>query len=318
MTVVASHELIETVTDPDVGLATVNGPPLTWYNNTYGEIGDICNGTTARVVGGDSNTYFVQQEWSNAERLCLATRVATISAGDATMAEGSTRNRSMKFAVTLSDPSTTTVTVHYQLAGVTATGGTSLTGLVDFNNLGGAIGTLTFTPGSTGLTPVEKYVTVPVHADTTAEPDETFTLTLSNATPPFTIARAQATGTILNDDGPSGLLLGAGDASISAGDVHTRVVVIPITLSAPVPTSASITMQYATSGAGAGTAYKAASGTLTFAAGALYKAINITVYPDSAPPPGETFTVTLSAVNASGTTVQLWRPTGTVTILGST
>lgn len=315
MTVTASHELIETVTDPDVGLATSLAPPLTWYNNSYGEIGDICNGVPARVVGGDSNTYAVQQEWSNTERTCLATRVQTISAGDVTMAEGNTRTaRNMKFAITLSDPSTSTVTVQYQLVGVTATGAKSYASGVDFNNRGGALGTLTFSTGTTGLTPVVKYVSVPVYGDTNPEPDETFNLVLSSATPPYTIARAQATGTILNDDNTSGLLLAAGDASISAGDVHSRMIAIPITLSSPAATP--ISMHFTTTGTGTG--FKAAGGTITFAAGSVAKTVFITIYPDSAPPPGESFTLTLSAVNGNGTAVQLWRPAGTGTILGNT
>ncbi len=36
---VSSHELIEAVTDPGVGLATSYGYPLAWYEATYGEIG---------------------------------------------------------------------------------------------------------------------------------------------------------------------------------------------------------------------------------------------------------------------------------------
>ncbi|MGH7126300.1 MAG: hypothetical protein ACREFI_18135, partial [Stellaceae bacterium] len=43
-TSVASHEMIESVTDAEVGLATKLGSPLAWYDSTNGEIGDICNG----------------------------------------------------------------------------------------------------------------------------------------------------------------------------------------------------------------------------------------------------------------------------------
>jgi hypothetical protein len=43
LTSVSSHELIESVTDAAVGLATVVGPPLAWYDQTNGEIGDIFN-----------------------------------------------------------------------------------------------------------------------------------------------------------------------------------------------------------------------------------------------------------------------------------
>jgi len=69
-TSVASHEFAETVTDPAVGLATVYGPPLAWYNATYGEVGDICNGQQTSVVLADGKTYTVQKEWSNKTSTC--------------------------------------------------------------------------------------------------------------------------------------------------------------------------------------------------------------------------------------------------------
>jgi hypothetical protein len=59
-TEVASHELIEAVTDCAVGLATTAGPPLAWYDSANGEIGDICNGSA-----GSAGGYTVQLEWSN-------------------------------------------------------------------------------------------------------------------------------------------------------------------------------------------------------------------------------------------------------------
>ncbi len=72
MSSVASHEMIETVTDPDVGIATTLSAPLAWYNNTYGEIGDICNGQQGTVVGTDGVTYTIQTEWSNSKSACRA------------------------------------------------------------------------------------------------------------------------------------------------------------------------------------------------------------------------------------------------------
>jgi len=63
---VASHELVEATTDPAVGLATVIGPPLGWYDSANGEIGDICNG-----LQGTTNGLVVQTEWSNAANACV-------------------------------------------------------------------------------------------------------------------------------------------------------------------------------------------------------------------------------------------------------
>ena len=60
VTTVSSHELIEAVTDPEIGLATDNAPPLAWYDVVNGEVADIC-------VGGSDNLdgYVVQKMWSN-------------------------------------------------------------------------------------------------------------------------------------------------------------------------------------------------------------------------------------------------------------
>jgi hypothetical protein len=65
-TSVSSHEFAETITDPAVGLATTFAPPLSWYNPSQGEIGDICNGQETNAVLGDGKTYTVQMLASNA------------------------------------------------------------------------------------------------------------------------------------------------------------------------------------------------------------------------------------------------------------
>jgi hypothetical protein len=67
LTAVSSHEMIEAVTDPAVGLAQTNGPPLAWYDTTNGEIGDICV-----AQDGTVNGLTVQLEWSNAKGACIA------------------------------------------------------------------------------------------------------------------------------------------------------------------------------------------------------------------------------------------------------
>jgi Fibronectin type III domain len=79
-----SHELIETITDPDVGQATVFGPPLAWYDEANGEIADICqfssDPATGSVLGSDGQAYVVQNEWSNALDACATTRPGTAGA----------------------------------------------------------------------------------------------------------------------------------------------------------------------------------------------------------------------------------------------
>ncbi len=71
-TSVSSHELVEAVTDVDVGLAATISYPLAWYDSVNGEIGDICNGQQATVTAG-GKSWVVQKQWSNALNACVAT-----------------------------------------------------------------------------------------------------------------------------------------------------------------------------------------------------------------------------------------------------
>ena len=94
----------------------------------------------------------------------------------------------MSFAVTLSTAASGPVTASYTAAGGSATAG------VDFAL---ASGTVSFAAGETSRT-----IAVSAIGDTTVEPNETFTVTLSAPTG-ATLADAVATGTIVNDDVPS-------------------------------------------------------------------------------------------------------------------
>jgi hypothetical protein len=58
LTGTSSHELCEAITDPVPGKG--------WYDNTYGEIGDICAWNFKTVSG-----YNVQLEWSNKQNKCV-------------------------------------------------------------------------------------------------------------------------------------------------------------------------------------------------------------------------------------------------------
>ena len=71
VTTIVSHELVEAITDPGVGLNRV-----AWYDPSAGEIGDICAGTSspAPVTGSDGVRYVVQREWSNRANACIVSR----------------------------------------------------------------------------------------------------------------------------------------------------------------------------------------------------------------------------------------------------
>ena len=83
-TSVASHEFAETVTDAAVGLATTLSPPLAWYDNTNGEVGDICN-----AIQGAADGYTVQAEWSNLQNGCALGPVTFTVGTPASAAAGS-------------------------------------------------------------------------------------------------------------------------------------------------------------------------------------------------------------------------------------
>jgi hypothetical protein len=108
-TSVASHEMIEAVTDPAVGVATNLASPLGWYDNTNGEIGDICNAQQGTIAG-----YTVQKEWSNTSKACIVSKtVAPPPANDFTISASPTSK-------TIADGSASTVTVTTALSAGTA------------------------------------------------------------------------------------------------------------------------------------------------------------------------------------------------------
>jgi hypothetical protein len=57
LTSTSSHELCEAITDPVPGQG--------WYDDTHGEIGDICAWQTKKL-----GNYTVQLEWSNKDASC--------------------------------------------------------------------------------------------------------------------------------------------------------------------------------------------------------------------------------------------------------
>jgi hypothetical protein len=68
VTMISSHELLEGATDPGVGLAALNAPPLGWYDQTNGEVGDICN--QDQVSSSSAAGYSIQLVWSNVQNAC--------------------------------------------------------------------------------------------------------------------------------------------------------------------------------------------------------------------------------------------------------
>ncbi|MFM6917896.1 MAG: S8 family serine peptidase, partial [Dolichospermum sp.] len=112
-----------------------------------------------------------------------------IAATNANQTEGNSGSKAFTFTVTRAVNTTGANAVNWAVTG----SGTSAANATDF--VGGVLpsGTVSFAAGETS-----KVITVDVQGDTTVEPNEDFTVTLSNPTNGATITTATAIGTIQN------------------------------------------------------------------------------------------------------------------------
>ena len=117
-----------------------------------------------------------------------AAPAGTLSIGDVTVAEGNSGDTDAVFTVSRANGSVGAVSATYTIANGT-------TDASDFGAGFVSTGTVTFADGATSA-----QIHVPVHGDTTYEPNETFTVTLSAPTGGATLGTATGTGTITNDD----------------------------------------------------------------------------------------------------------------------
>ena len=126
-TAVAAHEMIEAVTDPAVGLATANAPPLAWYDpqGSNGEIGDICNAAIGTIIS-HNQTWSVQKEWSNTHGACIAEAgsvdfAVSLHPDNQAIAAGHTATYTLTSAKTAATPGTITLDATGLPTGFTAT-----------------------------------------------------------------------------------------------------------------------------------------------------------------------------------------------------
>ncbi|NJN60340.1 MAG: hypothetical protein HC795_01305 [Coleofasciculaceae cyanobacterium RL_1_1] len=136
----------------------------------------------------------------------------SLTIADRSINEGNAGTQDLTFTVTRSNDTRGSATVDFAIADGSARAGQDYTA----NS-----GTLTFNPGDK-----TKTITVNVIGDTTAELDETLTITLSNAFGDTVITTATATGTIQNDDAgvvitPIHEIQGSGAASPLTGQTVT-------------------------------------------------------------------------------------------------
>ena len=154
--------------------------------------------------------------------------------------------------------------------------------------------------------------------DTTTLTNGTHTLNVDGYDAAGTkIATASKTVTISNSSPapapppPSAPSVSIGDVSVTEGAAGTTTATLTLTLSGPTTIATTVARSTANGTATAGSDYTAASGTVTFAAGATTAQIPVSVVGDTAVEPNEMFQVVLSA--PSGLTIA--DGSGTVTIV---
>ena len=284
-----------TLNDDNASLAYT--PSTDADSSTAGHQVDVAVGDTTATVtvtaadGETTRAYRVVVKRPAPEVVETSTPTVGIAGGNGT--EGA--DSAISFTVTLDEAATDTVTVDYATSDGTATAGTDYTS---------TSGTLTFDAGTTS-----KTISVPIADDETDESDETFTVTLSNASG-ADLGTSTATGTITNravvvESTPT---LSIAGGSGTEGDDDD----IDFTVTLDEAASDTVTVDYATSDgtADSGDDYTAKSGTLSFSAGTTSKTISVSIKNDVENEADETFTVTLS--NASGADLGTSTATGTI------
>jgi len=202
-----------------------------------------------------------------------------ITIGDVSLAEGDSGTANARLTVSLSFPSTQTVSVDW-----IASNGTATLGDGDYQ---AASGQVTFPPGSTS-----QFVDVPVVGDLKFEPNETFFVDLSSPLRGV-VADPQGQATILNDDLVP--VMSIDDVRIVEGNAGPASAIFTVTLSNPTSVAAQASWNTSNGTAVAPGDYATNSGTLSFGAGDTSETLTVLVAGDVAPEPNETFHVDLSA-----------------------
>ena len=137
----------------------------------------------SKVIGFSGSTHGVL--WN------LPTAPPSVSVSSASIVEGdSGKARRLRFSVTLSEPSTTPVSVGYSIVGHG-----SASPDADFVAATGTWSSFAVRP-TTSLAATTRFLSVRVLPDTTLEGDETFDVVLSNPTGYFGLGNATGTGAV--------------------------------------------------------------------------------------------------------------------------
>jgi subtilisin family serine protease len=221
----------------------------------------------------------------------------TLAINDVTVVEGNSGTKTASFTVSLSWAATVPVT--FDVA--TGTDGTATAYGADFVGIPST--TVTIPAGSASA-----QVAVTVNGDSAIEPNETFSLNLTNPVG-ATIADGKGVGTILDDDGPR---LSVADVAVTENPYSSTQATFTVALTQPVsyPVTFDVHTEDGTARA-ANSDYTALSATgLTIPAGMVSRTVTVTVLDDNLGELAETFKLVVT--NVAGVPLFDGDATGTI------
>lgn len=219
------------------------------------------------------------------------TPVFTIS-GSPSLNEGNGGVTSFNFTITrtgdLSNPSSIDFT--------TSGSGTNPANAADFDQNIFPSGTVPFVAGDGS-----EMISIPVQGDTNVEPDEGFTITLSNPVNGIIGTPSNASGTILNDDSNPNIptVSISGNPSLNEGNSGTTAFAFTLTRTGDLSNSSTIdwTIDFGASTADNADFAAPVSGSISFAATENTQNLTINVNGDTTVEPDENFEVDITANN---------------------
>lgn len=317
-TSVSSHELTEAITDADVGIATVFGPPLAWYDMAdNAEIGDLCNGQQGSYLA-NGTTYTIQLEFSNAANNCVLPPPApspnfALSASPAslTVTQGSSGNSTITVTPSGGFTGSVNLSASGLPSGVTATFGTNPATSTSVLSLA-ASSTATTGTFAVTITGTSGTLTHTTTISLTVKPVASPNFSLSTSPSSVTVVQGNSGNTAISVT-PSGGFTGS--VSLSASGLPSGVTA---TFGTNPTTSTSVLTFTASAAAATGTA----TVTITGTSGSLSHSTTVTLTVNSAARPDFTIsdsptsitvtrgttghsTVTIGAVNGFTGTVSL-------------
>ncbi|WP_019499802.1 DUF4347 domain-containing protein [Pseudanabaena sp. PCC 6802] len=269
-----------------------NGDPLpTWLSfnantSTFSGTPLEGNGNINVKVTASDGTFSVSDVFA----LTVIPNISlAISGVNTAQLEGNSGTTNLTFTVTRSGDTTGATDVSYAVTG----SGTNAANAADFG------GTLPTDTVSFAANETTRTIVVPVSGDIVLEPNETFDVTLSNATGGASISTTVATGTIQNDDSATSLAISSANPEQIEGNSGTTAFSFLVMRTGDITGTTDVSYAVTGSGTNAATASDFVGnalpiGTISFAPGQSFKTIVVPVSGDVGFETNEDFTVTLS------------------------